>query len=66
MNVVNPTALLFSSVTMLQHMGLPFFADKIHYAITKTLNEGQVRTRDIGGSAKTTEYTDAIIKNLVA
>lgn len=42
MNVVNPTALLFSSVTMLQHMGFPFFADKIHLAITKTLNEGKV------------------------
>lgn len=64
MNVANPTALLYSSVTMLQHMGLPFFADKIHKAITTTLNEGKIRTRDIGGTAKTTEYTDAVISNL--
>lgn len=45
-------------------MGYPFFADKINHAINKTLAEGKVRTKDIGGTASTTQYTDAIIKNL--
>ncbi|KAL4449620.1 hypothetical protein ABPG74_007443 [Tetrahymena malaccensis] len=64
MNVANPTALLCSSVSMLQHMGFPFFADKINRAINKTLCEGKIRTRDIGGTSSTSQYTEAIIKNL--
>lgn len=64
MNIANPSALLFSSVTMLQHMGFPFFADNIRHAINETLSEG-VRTADIGGTATTTQFTDALIKKLI-
>jgi isocitrate dehydrogenase (NAD+) len=40
--LANPTALLLSSIMMLQHMGLTEHADKIQAAIFKTLAEGKV------------------------
>ncbi|EGR33924.1 hypothetical protein IMG5_030660 [Ichthyophthirius multifiliis] len=65
MNIVNPTAMLFSSIMMLQHMNLPHFADIISNAINKTLNEGKILTKDVGGNATTTQFTKAIINNIV-
>ena len=41
--IANPTALLLSSIMMLQHMGLHEHANKIQAAIFKTLAEGKVR-----------------------
>lgn len=43
--VANPTALLLSSIMMLQHMGLNNHADRIQKAIFDTLAEGKVRYR---------------------
>jgi isocitrate dehydrogenase (NAD+) len=48
---------------MLRHINLPFFADLIQTAVYKTLEEGKVRTPDIGGNAKTNEFTNEIIRN---
>jgi isocitrate dehydrogenase (NAD+) len=42
--LANPTALLLSSIMMLQHMGLNEHANKIQKAIFDTLAEGKVRT----------------------
>lgn len=63
-NLANPTALLLSSVMMLQHMGLNSHAEKIHSAILKTVAEGKTLTGDLRGNAKTDEYTNAIIEHL--
>ncbi|KAK2748062.1 NAD-dependent isocitrate dehydrogenase [Onygenales sp. PD_40] len=60
----NPTALLLSSIMMLQHMGLHEQAAKIQGAIFATLAEGKTLTGDLGGKAKTHEYADAIVKHL--
>ncbi|KAJ9636783.1 NAD-dependent isocitrate dehydrogenase [Coniosporium apollinis] len=62
--LANPTALLLSSIMMLQHMGLNEHADKIQKAIFEVLAEGKTITGDLGGKAKTYEYADAIIKKL--
>ncbi|KAK4631791.1 Isocitrate dehydrogenase [NAD] subunit 2, mitochondrial [Fulvia fulva] len=62
--LANPTALLLSSIMMLQHMGLTREASNIQHAIFKTLEEGKALTGDLGGKAKTHEYADAVIKNL--
>ncbi|KAL1297946.1 hypothetical protein AAFC00_006458 [Neodothiora populina] len=62
--LANPTALLLSSIMMLQHMGLNEHATRIEKAIFATLAEGKTITGDLGGSAKTHEYADAIIKRL--
>lgn len=42
--LANPTALLLSSIMMLQHMGLNDHASNIQQAIFKVLAEGKVRT----------------------
>lgn len=63
-DVANPTSILISSVMMLRYLGLPRFADMISHAVGKVLEEKKVRTRDIGGSSKTSEFTKAVIHNL--
>merc|ERR1712141_686128 len=60
----NPTALLLSSVMMLHHMELSPYANKIQKATLQTIKEGQCLTGDLGGSAKCSEFTDAIIRKL--
>lgn len=62
--LANPTAILLSSVTMLQHMGELTFANKIEAAILRTLSEPKTRTKDLGGAANTKEFTKFVIGNL--
>ncbi|KAI5284758.1 Isocitrate dehydrogenase [NAD] subunit alpha, mitochondrial [Ascosphaera aggregata] len=62
--LANPTALLLSSIMMLQHMGLHGEAAAIQKAIFDTLAEGKALTGDLGGKAKTHEYAEAIMKKL--
>jgi isocitrate dehydrogenase (NAD+) len=62
--VANPTALLLSALLMLRHIGEAPMADRIMKALGDTLAEGKVRTRDLGGTATTAEYTDAICQRL--
>jgi isocitrate dehydrogenase (NAD+) len=61
--IANPTALLFSALLMLRHIGEGAMADRIMKAVVATLESG-VRTRDLGGTATTTEYADAICHQL--
>lgn len=60
----NPTALLLSGVMMLRHLTMSKHADRIEAAIFKTIKEGKVRTGDLGGRSKCSEYTAEIIHNL--
>ena len=62
-NKANPTALLLSAIEMLKYIGEKQYADKIERALFKALKDG-VYTADLGGNAKTDEFTNAIIKNL--
>ena len=59
----NPMALLLSGVEMLKHIGQTVQAEKIEKALYKTLESG-IKTADIGGSAKCSEFTQAIIDNM--
>lgn len=59
--IANPTALLQSAILMLRHIEERAAADKIERAMLTVFEEGNVRTRDIGGSASTNEFADAII-----
>ena len=63
-NLANPTALLLSGLMMLDHIGEREAAARIRGALDQVLLEGAVRTRDLGGSASTTEFTDAICHRL--
>uniref|UniRef100_A0A1A9WMA6 Isocitrate dehydrogenase [NAD] subunit, mitochondrial n=1 Tax=Glossina brevipalpis TaxID=37001 RepID=A0A1A9WMA6_9MUSC len=63
-NIANPTALLLSAVMMLQYMNLQEFADKISKAIYAVLKDRKVRTKDLGGESKCTDFTKAICAKL--
>ena len=51
---------------MLRHVGEGTAADRIMRAVGDVLVEGRVRTRDIGGTASTFEYADAVCRALQA
>ncbi len=59
----NPMALLLSACEMLNFIGENNAAEKIKKALYKTLESG-IKTADLGGTAKCSEFTNQIIKNL--
>jgi isocitrate dehydrogenase (NAD+) len=62
--VANPTALLLSALLMLRHIGENEIADRISRALGMVLGEDQIRTRDLGGTASTAEFTSAVCRRL--
>jgi isocitrate dehydrogenase (NAD+) len=64
--LANPTALLLSAVLMLRHIDEADAADRIMRALGHTLVAGAVRTRDLGGTASTLEFADAVSSALDA
>jgi isocitrate dehydrogenase (NAD+) len=63
--LANPTALLLSAVLMLRHLDEGDAAARVMQAVGAVLTAGHVRTRDVGGTASTLEYADAICRALV-
>jgi isocitrate dehydrogenase (NAD+) len=63
-NKVNPSAVLLSAVMMLEHLGEKPAADRITKAMEAVLAEGKVRTYDLGGSAGTQQFAEAIAARL--
>jgi isocitrate dehydrogenase (NAD+) len=62
--IANPTALLRSALLMLEYLNEFDAATRIQRAIERVYTEKQHLTRDIGGTASTAEFTDAIIRAL--
>jgi isocitrate dehydrogenase (NAD+) len=62
--LANPTALLLSAILMLRHIDEAPAADRIMAALAAVLTEGSVRTRDLGGTATTLEFADAVAHQL--
>jgi len=62
--IANPTALLQSAILMLRHINERAAADRIESALLKVFAEGKVRTRDVGGTASTDQFADAIIARM--
>jgi isocitrate dehydrogenase (NAD+) len=60
----NPTALMLSAVMMLTHLGEKEAAHKLQNAVEATYLEGKHLTGDVGGSASTGEFTDAIVRTI--
>lgn len=56
--------MILSSVMMLRHFGLNDHANRISTAVFSTIQNGQARTRDMGGQHSTTDFTNAIISTL--
>lgn len=65
-NKANPTALLQSAILMLRALGETDAASRIENALLELYGEGNVRTRELGGTASTSEFTAAVIAKLRA
>src|SRR5215467_14315459 len=63
-NLANPTALLLSSIMMRHHINERAAATRLESALNKVIQERKTVTRDLGGTASTGEFGDAIIAAL--
>jgi isocitrate dehydrogenase (NAD+) len=62
--IANPLAVIMSGVMMLNHINERPLADKIKTAYNQVLAEGKNLTRDLGGTAGTKEFADALIAKM--
>ena len=62
--IANPGALLLAACMMLEHLGDHTRADRIRHALETVVRQGKTVTRDLGGTANTDQFTDAIIASL--
>jgi isocitrate dehydrogenase (NAD+) len=62
--VANPSAQILAAALMLDHIGEVTWGDKIRQAVEKTIVEDNVRTHDLGGTAGTTEFGDAVARRV--
>ena len=62
--IANPLAVLLSGCLMMEYMGEHRIADRVRSAASQVLSDGQVRTGDLGGTANTAAFTQAIIEAL--
>lgn len=61
---INPTAAILSASMMLAHLGETKAAASIEQAVTKVISEEKTLTQDMGGTASTEEFADAVIAAL--
>ncbi|HXJ32505.1 MAG TPA: isocitrate/isopropylmalate dehydrogenase family protein [Candidatus Eisenbacteria bacterium] len=59
-NAANPLAVIFSGIMMLRHIGETRAAARLDRAVGRFLEEGKVRTRDLGGRATTRACAERI------
>jgi isocitrate dehydrogenase (NAD+) len=64
--IANPIALMLSAAMMLDHIDRRDLAQKLRQAISQVINEDKIRTRDLGGSASTKEFTAAVIRRVTS
>jgi isocitrate dehydrogenase (NAD+) len=62
--IANPTSLILSACLLLEHVDQHDAAARIRGALERVVREGRSRTRDMGGSATTREFADAIVRAL--
>ena len=62
--VANPLALMLAAAMMLDHIDRSELAHQLRNAVHQTLNEDKVRTGDLGGTASTKEFAQAIVGRL--
>jgi isocitrate dehydrogenase (NAD+) len=62
--VANPSALILAGAMMLDHLGEAERAERVRAAIEAVIVTDNVRTRDLGGTASTREFGDAVTQRL--
>jgi isocitrate dehydrogenase (NAD+) len=65
-DLANPLALIRTAILMLHHLGKDGVAARVGAALRQVILVDGVRTRDLGGEATTTRFTDAIVAALEA
>jgi isocitrate dehydrogenase (NAD+) len=60
----NPTALILSGALMLRHLGELDAAERVESALRAVIADGRTLTRDLGGTAGTSGFADAIVARL--
>ncbi len=63
-NIANPTALMLASAMMLDYLNMNDAAERLRAAIRRVIGAGDCTTQDLGGTATTTEYTEALLREL--
>ncbi|AWA05615.1 isocitrate dehydrogenase [Aeromonas hydrophila] len=63
-NIANPTSVILASIQMLEYLGMQNKAERIREAVRATIESGDRVTRDLGGTASTSEFTQSIIDRL--
>jgi isocitrate dehydrogenase (NAD+) len=63
-NAANPIAMILSGAMMLDHLGEQAAGRRVRDAVDKVLAEGKKLTRDLGGTASTSEIAEAIVEKL--
>lgn len=63
-NIANPTSVILATIQMLEYLGMQDKAERIREAVRATIESGDRVTRDLGGTASTSEFTQAIIDRL--
>ncbi len=63
-NIANPTSVILASIQMLEYLGMQDRAERIREAVRATIESGDRVTRDLGGTASTSEFTQSIIDRL--
>ena len=62
--IANPLALLLAACMMLEHVGRRRMAGEIREAVDRVLRDDGVRTKDLGGDARTRDFSKAVIRRL--
>ena len=64
MGIINPSATMLSAALMLEYLGFADAGARLDSAVRKVYADGHVLTPDQGGTARTSEFTRAVIGNL--
>ena len=62
--IANPTAILMSGIMMLDYLGEEAAARRVESALHAVYRDGQSLTQDVGGTATTRQFTDAVLAAL--
>ena len=63
-NIANPSAMIQAAIMMLRHLSEKAAANRISLALERVLMRGEVLTADLGGTATTKRFADAIIREI--
>jgi isocitrate dehydrogenase (NAD+) len=63
-NIANPSAMIQAAIMMLRHLSEKAAANRISSALERVLMRGEVLTADLGGTATTKRFADAIVREI--